>query len=676
LNAQVIEVEEENVTPPPVSANSEAKPQKPAKAFHGKIGGRYGFYIGDEWVVPPVYDELSKEYSDFMVAKKDKKYGVIDRLNNEIFPFEYDSFYRKILDWKTKKYEDYYMVKKDSLIGVCNLNGDFIIPVKYTYLHLIANKYFSFGTKKEGYGLMEKNGRIIINPKYEEPLSIAKEGVLIAKKDGKIRFIDFQEKVTLPIQLDKVIFEGDIYKILKDDKWGIMTKDLEIVVQPKYSNIERRFNNIFKVVLDEKLGALNSDFKEIIPTKYTSLELFHSLYFAATLDEKRWLKGVIDTLGNQILDFEYTMLKRGGGNLIFGKKRSNSLFSSFNEKGEQISPPTYLGINGLNKDFSYVMIEPAPEGKKALIDQNGKVLTDYIYDRIFSKRVRNKKGEYFLKAERDGIVGTLNLDGTEKDDFRSVVKKREGRKKLEQERNTALLNKLKGEWYGVISMNDQEYLSKLNIIDSKIGIRTIYYLEEGKECEVDQYFNIQLLSEMKTLLVEFQTILIDTNCRNPHKAFSSSNMRLFSKEILHIKNNFGNVKISERTKKESAFDQKDSYDILRIIKALKPIEKDFQSKIESRPGGLRNPEFSISAVTGKIQILNYSTVSDFGTIEVKEDGYVFKPRDWVKDSNFSLSGILRNVRYLDESGKEKVGNLDVCFIATSSQKFFFREMLK
>jgi len=677
LSAQVLEEEAEiDKSPPPVSANTDVKPRKVTHAFHGKIGGRYGFYLGDEWLIPPVYDELSKEYSDFMVAKKDKKYGVIDRLNNEIFPFEYDSFHRKMLDWKTREYADYYMVKKDSLLGVCDMKGNFIIPVKYTSLHLIGDKYFSFGTKKDGYGLMEKNGHIFISQKYEQPLSIAKEGVLLAKKDGKIRFIDFQEKITVPLELDMALFESGVYKILKDDKWGIMTKDLEVVVEPKYSFIKRRFNKIFKVVLDDKWGALNSNFQEIIPTKYTSLELFHSLYFAATLDEERSLKGVIDTMGNQLLDFEYSKLNRGGGNLIFAKKRLDRLFSVFNNKGVQISPPTYLAISGLNKDFSYAMIKPSPEGKRALIDQNGKVITDYIYDRIDSKRNRYRKGEYLLKAERDGIVGTLNMDGTEQDDFRSVVNKRKEYKKREQENNNTTLNRLKGEWYGTITMSGQEYLSKIRITDANVGVRTIYYLEEGKECEVEQYFNSQFLSDGKTLLIIFQTNIINTKCGTPPTAFSTSNLSLFSKEILSIEKNIRSARIKGRTKKESASNQKDSYDILRKIKKLKPIESDFKSKVESRPGGLRYPEFSISAVTGKIQVLSYGTASDFGIIEVKKDGYVFKPRDWVKDSNFHLSGILRNVRYLDKNGKEKIGDLDVCFKAMSKQNYFFREMLK
>ena len=47
----------------------------PNAIFRKVKNGRFGFYSGNDWLIPPVYDGLSREYSDFMVAKKDKKYA-------------------------------------------------------------------------------------------------------------------------------------------------------------------------------------------------------------------------------------------------------------------------------------------------------------------------------------------------------------------------------------------------------------------------------------------------------------------------------------------------------------------------------------------------------------------------------------------------------------------------
>ncbi len=689
LNAQVIEseplVEEEAEmeapAPAPVAETKKAAPVQrvaPKRATRGKVGGRYGFYKGQEWLILPVYDDLPKEYSDFMVAKKDKKYGVIDRLDNEIFPFEYDGFLRPMLDWKTREYADYYSVTKGKLRGILDLKGNVLVPVEYEYLHKIGKTdYLCFGDEKNGYGMMNKDGSIVIEQKYEAKLSEAGENLLRTKKNGKIGIIDFQEKMVLPFEWDELSPIRGVYLAQKDKKYGIMTQDLDIVVEPKYDFIERRFNNIFKVVLDEKLGAINSNFEEIIPPKYTHLKLFHSRYFEAGLDGDVFgIKGVIDTLGNQVLDFKYKKLIRAGGDLIFAKKPSEQLFAVYNKDGVQLVPPTFLTVSGLTRNLSYVMKMSSPEGKKAIIDKNGKVITPFIYDRITAKRNSEDDSKSIITAERDGIVGTLKYDGTENDDFKSVVNKRKQARKDEENKNKNTLKKLAGEWYGITKINGKEYLTNLQIINAYSGVRTIYSLEKGKECTLRQVFKPVLLSDGKTFLTQFQDRYMEVECSNPPSDFNANNMALFGKGILHIKGGFSDITISKYTKKETGVSAKVDYDILRKIKLLKPIEADLKTKIESRPGGLRYPEFAISPETGKVQVISYGSPDDFGFIELKKDGYVFKPARWIKDSNFHLSGILRNVRFIDENGKEKVGDLDVCFVATSKDHFWFREMLK
>lgn len=653
-------------TPPPQPANVKDAPKR---AYHGKMGGRFGFYLGQDWLVPPIYDELTKDYSDFMVAKKNNKYGVIDRLNNEVLPFEYDAFRRVLLDWETKTYADYYRVEKDGLQGICDLNGVFLIPLKYTFLGHGRDGLFGFGDEKDGYGIMKLDGTIVISQSYETKIAKLKDNVYKVQKGGKIGFIDENEKVIMPYELEEMKFENGYYSIKKEGKWGMMNKDLKVVVEPKYDGLRRRFNGIIKIFLDDKIGALNSDFKEIIPPVYYRLSLFHPRYFEARKNENDRGKGVLDTLGKQVLDFYYSDLKRGGGDLIFARPDNGFLYAVFNKKGKEITPPTYIIVGGLDNDFSYVNKES--KGKYAMIDAKGKLITPFIYDRIERKRDRQNKEKSIYVATREGQKGTLNTDGSENDDFKEIVNRQAERQQREKDKTANILKKLEGEWYGMTQINGKSYLSKL-LLMGKGGVRSIYHLEKGKEGWVDQYFEVLLLSDASTMLLKFPNRYLEVHGNQPPTTFNEQNTAMFTQEMLNLKGGFGNVSIKKYFKKESAKGTTDDFDVLRKIVEYQPIVEDLKSKVESRPGGLRYPEFIISPATGLVQIINYSDPDDFAKVEIREDGYVFVPTRWQQDSYFSLAGVLRNIRYLDKDGTVKTGDLDICFVATKRPYYYFK----
>ena len=59
---------------------------------------------------------------------------------------------------------------------MCGLKGNFIIPLlKYSHLKARKDGTLTVGSEKDGYGIIQLDGTVIINQKYEKPVWEIKE---------------------------------------------------------------------------------------------------------------------------------------------------------------------------------------------------------------------------------------------------------------------------------------------------------------------------------------------------------------------------------------------------------------------------------------------------------------------------------------------------------------------
>ena len=158
-----------------------------------------------------------------------------------------------------------------------------------------------------------KNGEIIINAKTNdyEKAWVFSDGLAAVMKDGKVGFIDANNKLVIPFRFDYsdkcIMYEigylfHDGYCVMtnKDGKFGLIDISGNWVVEPEYDelwNAHKTGNRI--VVNDGKHGVLDSCGNVVYPTEYFYIDVL-SDGFVLTKDGKKWQ---VDIEGNVVNPF-------------------------------------------------------------------------------------------------------------------------------------------------------------------------------------------------------------------------------------------------------------------------------------------------------------------------------------------------------------------------------------
>jgi serine/threonine protein kinase len=149
--------------------------------YAATLNGKTGIinYVGN-WIVQPIFDDLGSFDKGFCKAKLDEKWGYIDFQGNWVVQPIFD----KILFWDLK---DYGLVSLNEKYGFINRQGNWIIKPKF---ERIRGKSFGLGKRgnyilspmprrfmvfiggycviliKEKFGLINRNGDLVLKPNY------------------------------------------------------------------------------------------------------------------------------------------------------------------------------------------------------------------------------------------------------------------------------------------------------------------------------------------------------------------------------------------------------------------------------------------------------------------------------------------------------------------------------
>lgn len=358
--------------------------------FSLKFNNRFGIVNKyGKIILPFQYESVKIVHKDLFIVKKEGKYGVINQKTDLVIPFEYDEIY-------TSYFETFYC-KKGGKVGVINFQGKIIIPCK-KYEDIVINKdYQSYvfynrvhryqkHPKYSNFGLMDRNGKIILKEKYNRIIVYQKNVCVYSKmgawlldlennlkkiskaydeigifmynidftwvRNGNLYgFIDDKGKEIIPLKYeDASIGLYDTYMNVKlNGKWGCVDKNNQVVIDFKYESLTE-ITNAFIFKLNNKAGLMDKFGKVIIENKYDGIgKINDSLWYV----EKEDNYGLIDIKKGLLLPIEYKELRNFNyfkntiGNLYFQAKH-NGLHGIINHYGKVIIDFKYKSMNVLS----------------------------------------------------------------------------------------------------------------------------------------------------------------------------------------------------------------------------------------------------------------------------------------------------------------------------------------
>jgi len=214
---------------------------------------------GDE-VLLKKYDEVFFYYGNTGIAKKNGKYGLIDRKGDSLTSFSYTmmgNFGFNHYKGHTKSKKSHILDKRGNIV----FNKDLSFDIQSHYFD--SDSLFIFQEIIDGKkvkGLVNKKGKIISKPKYQEIYFINDKEFYAVKNGNKYGFINKLGEEIIPIIYDKIGFNinENLIPVVKDGKWGFINRKNETKIPFEYNEANAFLNGLAFVKKEELYGCIDT----------------------------------------------------------------------------------------------------------------------------------------------------------------------------------------------------------------------------------------------------------------------------------------------------------------------------------------------------------------------------------------------------------------------------------
>ncbi|SDA60162.1 WG containing repeat-containing protein [Butyrivibrio sp. INlla18] len=173
---------------------------------------------------------------------------------------------------------------------------------------------------------------------------------------------------------------------IENEKYGFMSIDGEIVIEPRFLQVQAFSSDDVAVVMDEniKYGVIDKSGKYIIEPRFYSIGNFsHGLALAQ--EQENGEARIIDLKGNIVsenlyrYDGSYEMTNMFEERLARVQDYNTGLYGAIDEEGKEVIPPSYKDMGLFANGYAYIEDE---NGKYGFIDEENKIVVPCQYDCI------------------------------------------------------------------------------------------------------------------------------------------------------------------------------------------------------------------------------------------------------------------------------------------------------
>ena len=263
-------------------------------------------------------------------AKKDGKWGCIDKNGNIVIPFIYDDVWYNggIIKYKNEGDGNWKNIE---------INGR-LLAYWYDYPYLYVTSIYNSNEHKEDF--LDSKGNVITSYKCGDRKSFFSCGFIGVERNGKWGFIDINGNALCPFEFHYV-------------------KDFE--------------NGFAVVARNAKHGVIDTKGIFIVPLLYEDCSILQNGLFAVK-EEGKW--GVVDLKENKVVPLAYDYVYHSSEGLIGVKKNGKCGF--LNLSGKVTIPLIYDYVGAFFGGMAVVR----HEGKSGVIDLKGNLRIPFIYESI------------------------------------------------------------------------------------------------------------------------------------------------------------------------------------------------------------------------------------------------------------------------------------------------------
>ncbi len=303
-----------------------------------KEGHRYGFISPKgEWVVEPKF-QYAMDFEDrtgLALVEEHNRYGFINGKGGYVIaptmidrPHGFDTetglccvytdgprYYIDIHgnrvseeDKEAKSGATNRWPKPKSKWGVMDKDGSVIIEPSFDALYGFDDEGRITAKVKQHYGVLDIEGNWLIPPIYDyhDILPYEKDALSVVQRNGRYGFVDYDGKEVIECQYDYAYdFDDELQlaPVKHFGKWGAMDRSGQWKVPPVYESLNIEYGHI-RVLVDGLVGMVDCNGNTVIPCQFDSMN-----YYNADLDrwevEKDFLYGFCNSKGEIVIPIEF-----------------------------------------------------------------------------------------------------------------------------------------------------------------------------------------------------------------------------------------------------------------------------------------------------------------------------------------------------------------------------------
>ena len=406
-----------------------------------KENGKYGLInLSGKKITKPIYDDIQAlEYKEGMLTvKQNDKFGIININGDEIINVKYDGIQAdqySLNENHNKKAGFIVSIKTNDgyKFGYINYKGKTLLETEYNEIarinYINDDESVYLVAFKNGQAGLFKNKSKVLENEYEDIQFDNINNLLILQRNGKQGVSDLDGKKIIQLEYDNIIITGNSINAQKGDEVTVFNSEGEKLKNSNFISVLETDNKNYFITIDknENYGVIDKDDNVIIDNKYTFIDYLFDNYFVAQNEQKI---GIVDDKGKEVIKFDYDVLQKiEGTDLIQGIKNENidlidkNMKKILTMKNAQIDikenyikiynseDRKYLQYDGKEVSNINVIKEAKLFAKKSnnkwgFVDKNGNIKIQYTYDMV------TELNEYgYAGIKLNGKWGVINSEG-------------------------------------------------------------------------------------------------------------------------------------------------------------------------------------------------------------------------------------------------------------------------
>lgn len=222
---------------------------------------------GDELFTCKV-DEVVNFSEGMAVVKVNGKYGFVDRKGEMVIPATYTiaTPFSDGLAAVLQPDGEYFMY--------INKEGETVVMTQSNSISGFANGRAIVYIEKSGYGIIDKEGKYIVNPQFGE-LKVAGEDIYSFQLQGsnEYGYCDGKGKIVINPQFKEALpfLENDLAPVKIGNKFGYIDKKGKIAINPQFDLATPYVEGLAMVVMNQKIGLIDQEGKYTVNPQFNDM---------------------------------------------------------------------------------------------------------------------------------------------------------------------------------------------------------------------------------------------------------------------------------------------------------------------------------------------------------------------------------------------------------------------